>query len=439
MDAVARVVDVARAAVPSEPLLVALSGGADSAVAAWVCMEVAGAPHVRLIHVDHGLAGSPAMRAAAELVADVLGLPLLIEPVDIGDGGSEETRARVARLAALDAAVRPGEWIVTGHHGNDLAETVLANLLRGAGATGLSGIASPHGNSIRPLLSVPGDVVRCAADELRLPYRNDPANRDLRHRRNVIRHRVLPALEAETGLSLRATLERTGRLLSADDAYLDTRAADVPVRIDAGAALLPAGLIAMLPRPVASRAVRRAIRMVRPPYPGTAAEVAAVLDAAAGAGTRQMLDGWFAIREGPHVAIAPALDLSDAAQVELSVPGSIEFGHGHLIEASLVGDDQFRPRPIGPAFAVVDASGFDGPLAVRAPAAGERIDIAAGSKSVREALAEAGVPPRHRSTWPVVVHRGKIVWVAGVRVAASAQPDTATGSRLLLRWERTAE
>jgi tRNA(Ile)-lysidine synthase len=436
MDATDRVLEAVRSALPAGRFLVALSGGADSAVAAWACLEVAGRDAVRLVHVDHGLAGSEMMRAAANLVADTLDCSLRVVAVQLPAGRAEETHGRIARLAALDQIGDVDEWIVTGHQGDDAAETVFGNLLRGAGSLGLSGIGERRDQYVRPLLGVPAATVRDAADQLRLPYRDDPANLDLRHRRNVLRHRLLPKIEEELGRNVRGALQRTARILGADDAYLEREAEAVPVRIDCGAVLLPAPLVTSLPRPLASRAIRRAIRMVRPPYPGSAAEVASVLDVASNGGRQQLLSGWFAVREGVEVAIVPSLDLDAVDEMQMAIPGSVHFGHGHQIEAharaGLPGSVMLRRDR-----AWLDRSKLGDYVVVRCASPGERIDLGDGSKTVRDALAEADVPVRHRSTWPVVVDRGRIAWVPGVRVCAWARAGHATGCGIMMRWERT--
>jgi tRNA(Ile)-lysidine synthase len=428
------VADAVRTNLPSGRLMVAVSGGADSAVAAWGCIEVAGNRRVRLVHVDHGLPDSPTMRAAANLVADALGMRLHVVAVNLSGDGSEETRARIARLAALEDTADRDEWIVTGHHRDDDAETVLGNLLRGAGAGGLSGIASRRGRYVRPLLGLSKETIREAADTLRLPYRNDPANEDLRHRRTVIRHRLLPELEAGFGVDVRGALHRSAGLISADDAVLEEAASAVPITIDGAAALLPAPLLTTLPRPIASRAIRRAMRAVRPPYPGSAAEVAAVMDVATDGGRRQLLAGWHAVREGVAVAIVPELQLPDVEPATLPIPGAVRFGHGHVLTATVA------PCPVGLRRADVApfaAEVVGTSVAVRSPLVGDRIDIGSGSKSVRDALAEGDIPLRHRSSWPVVVVRGTIAWVPGVRVAPWARPGHTAAGTVLIRWERT--
>jgi tRNA(Ile)-lysidine synthase len=355
--------------------------------------------------------------------------------VDVAGSGSEETRARLARLAALESAAGATEWIVTGHHRDDDAETVLGNLLRGAGATGLSGIAPRRDRYVRPLLSLPGSLVRAAADELRLPYRDDPANQDLRHQRNVVRHRVLPSLEQGLGVDVRRGLHRTARMLSADDAVLERLADAVPILEDCGGALVPAPLLVTLPRPVAARAIRRALRLVRPPYPGSAAEIAAAIDVALHGGRRQLLAGWHAVREGAHVALVPSLELLPVEAVELVAPGVVSFGHGHTITATAP-QSAHSARVVPRETAQLDAAATGTHFDIRCAHRGERIDIGGGSKSVRDAMAEADVAVRHRATWPVVAVRGRIAWVPAVRTATWARAGDAAEGVVEVRWER---
>ncbi len=156
--------------IPRGPVVVALSGGADSAVAAW--LATSRSSEVRAVFVDHGWPGSAAMVVAARAVAGRLAIPLRVVPVQ---PTATETAARAVRLEVLqrEAAEDP---VVTGHHAGDVAETVLANLLRGAGATGLSGIPAERPPFVRPLLAVRAGDVRRAAVDLDLPFADDPAN-----------------------------------------------------------------------------------------------------------------------------------------------------------------------------------------------------------------------------------------------------------------------
>lgn len=399
-------------------LVVAISGGADSAVVAWACATVRPGGTVRAIHVDHGWSASVELRRAATAIAERLELPFEIVSVTPASGPSREGAAREARLAALAEAAK-GERIITGHHADDAAETVIANLLRGAGITGLSGIAPARLPFVRPLLSFRRDQLRRLAEGLGLPFVDDPANDDLTFRRNLVRHQVLPELDSRIDGDLVEVLGRTASHLAAEDAYLEEIVPQPALVDDHGATLLAIAPLVTLPPVLARRAVRIALRQVHPPYPGTAREVGVVMSVLTGERIRGDLSGGLvAEREGPFVAIYVSEPVEPPSLVDLVVPGAVVFG-AHRIVASGAPDgrrthlshDQCR------------LSLHDPNLTVRTAWPGDRIDIGGGTKSVADALGEAAIPQRKRSAWPVVVSRGRIAWVAGVRRAHWARGE----------------
>ncbi|MBP1632214.1 MAG: hypothetical protein H6Q11_502 [Acidobacteria bacterium] len=419
---------VARRLAPG-PVLVALGGGADSALCAWAVAR-ARRP-VRAATVDHGLPASPLLIATAQALAAHLGIEhrLLNAP----GGGHSEGALRAARYAALEAEAGPGEIIVTGHTADDHAETVLGNLLRGAGAGGLAGIPESRGRWHRPLLDLSRAEVRVAADFLGLPYTDDPGNADLSRRRNVLRHEVLPLLEERLGPGVREALRRAAALLSADDAALEGRAAVVPLRVAPGRVLLPAAALSTLPPPVASRVVRRALRLVLDPYPGHRRDVEAVMQAATAVGpaSRPLQAGFLAVREGPWVVLRPAAALTSPLAAALPVPGEAAW-EGWVVRA----EGPMPPPallPVGRREARIDPAVAADGLVVRGAAPGDRIATGPGRKPVAEALREAGVPAPRREGWPVVVSGGRIAWVAGARLAAWAAPRGPAVVRLSLR------
>ena len=396
------------------PVVVALSGGADSAALAWAVSQARGTAIA--VTIDHGLEMSPPLVKAAAEIAGRLGMEHVVVAVVQASGSEADLRS--ARLTALEAAV-PGATILTAHTADDQAETVLGNLLRGAGATGLGGIPERRGRWLRPLLDVPRAVTRAAAVAAGLPFVDDPSNLDVGLRRNRLRHETLPALEDAYNPSLRDALARTARFATADDALIAQRADRVPLRRDGAAVLIPAASLGTLPPPVAARVARRALRMLHDPYPGEAADVVAVI-AAIGGGTHQLTGSSLAEREGPWVCLRPAADSAPPSPVELPVPGRVVFG-AWRIDAGVDAPGLGRLGALAPW----------GRLVVRAAAPGDRIAITGGAKKVFDALAEAGVARRLRPHWPVVEADGNIVWLVGVRAA----PTSGEGGVALMAHE----
>lgn len=394
---------------------VCLGGGADSAVLAWA----AGSAHrpVRALFVDHSLAGSARLGEAAAALASILGLELQIVAAPVDDGPSLEVRAREARMAALTGLRRHDEWLVTGHSLDDQAETVLGRFLRGAGTVGLAGMAPRRFPWIRPLLGFARADLRELAETLQLPFVDDPANRDLRHLRNRLRLQLIPQLEADYNPALRRVLARNAAILAADEAELARMAHSVSIGRQLGAMLLPVPLLTTLPPAVAARVVRRALRHFLDPYAGSHADVVQVLAMAAGeSGAATLTGGVVAEAEGPYIALH-AGSLTAPPPIRLSVPGSVTWADWRL-EATRTRDRGARPVRVQYLEPDLAAGGAQ----IRSAVAGDRIAIGTGSKLVRDALSEAGIPRRLRPVWPVITLGAKIAAVPAVRVAPWARP-----------------
>jgi tRNA(Ile)-lysidine synthase len=208
-----------RARWPKPPYLVALSGGADSAVLASLAQRQG--VDVRAIHVHHGLESSDQLAAAAERIAESLDMPIQIARVEVPDGSSMESQARDVRYRAFENASEGVESVLTGHTKNDVAETVLINLIRGTGTRGLAGIPyHREPNTFRPLLGVSRTETREYAILAGLDFLDDPTNFDRSIRRNWIRLEVIPLLQ-RANPAIVETLSRTADHLLADAETLD--------------------------------------------------------------------------------------------------------------------------------------------------------------------------------------------------------------------------
>lgn len=277
----------ARVEFPPSPLVIALSGGADSAAAAWLALRTSRV--CRAVHVNHGLPDSQRMANAAQAVSRHLGLELDEVFIDRQTGRSEDA-LRTARYRALAENSISEEVVITAHTADDQAETVLHNLLRGAGLDGMAGIPPRRGRFHRPLLGVWRSETREVATLAGLPWEDDPQNDDPRYLRNRLRRHLIPLLEADYQPRLRQGLVRLSELAAADLAYLEEVAAAVPVGVSRnGWPQIRCTSLAELSQPISSRVVRRALRMVRGPHGGTAAEVQRVLDVARGRTSRTEL------------------------------------------------------------------------------------------------------------------------------------------------------
>lgn len=242
-------------------VICAVSGGADST--ALVVLAVAAGCRVTAVHVDHGLRpGSAGEAAMVQALAERFGAAFHSVTVHVGDGPNLEARARDARYAALPADV------LTGHTADDQAETVLVNLLRGAGTSGLSGMRP---GVRRPLLALRRADTEALCTSLGLAVVHDPTNLDPRHLRNRVRHELLPTLADLANRDLVPVLTRQADLARDEADLLDELARAIDPT-DAKA-------LAAAPVALARRAVRRWLTGAHPPDLAT---VERVLDVARG-------------------------------------------------------------------------------------------------------------------------------------------------------------
>ena len=221
-----------RLAIPADATLVlAVSGGPDSSAllhgAAHLVETDATDWSVTVAHLDHALRPDSADDAA--FVADAaaaLRLPAVTRRTDVAalarqEGRSIEDAGREARYRFLTEVAPAGALVLTGHTLDDLAETVLLNLLRGSGLAGVAGIPARRENIARPLLGERRATLRALLDDAGLDYRDDPSNEESVFLRNRLRAELLPLLE-----SLRpGAVDRIGRfagLASEDDELLDS-------------------------------------------------------------------------------------------------------------------------------------------------------------------------------------------------------------------------
>jgi tRNA(Ile)-lysidine synthase len=276
-------------------VLVACSGGADSlALAAALAFE---APRAGLrgggVTVDHGLQDGSAERAQA-VVKTLTGLGLdpvqaisvtVPRPAPGGAGHADypgpEAAARAARYRALDraASATGAAAVLLGHTRDDQAETVLLGLARGSGARSLAGMAERQGRYLRPLLGIGRAQTQAACAALNLEAWADPQNADPAYARARVRHRLLPALEAELGPGVAEALARTAQQLRADADFLDDLAKNAAERISAGSSELPLDALAALPGAIRTRVLRNAAIAAGCPAGSLTARHVAGLDA----------------------------------------------------------------------------------------------------------------------------------------------------------------
>lgn len=434
---------------PGDRVAVGVSGGADSVALLRILLELRSELGLVLsvAHFHHGIRGAEA-DADQQFVHELAGRFELEFNLGKGDAPAYahirksglESAARELRLrwfAELVTQERLAK-IATAHSLDDQAETVLMRLLRGAGTRGLAGIFPEHKDKrlVRPLLSITRREIEEYLKAIGQPWREDSSNRDLSHRRNRVRHQLLPLLERDFNPAVRRTLAGVAEVSREESEYWNREVASVLPRVlragepsrsgrnfsGAAAHTLALDLAAFRGLPLA---LRRQVLHAIGEQMGISLEFSHVerltelIETEAG-GKRLVLPGGLrVVRSFRELRFTPE-EGNDAHEYEYSllVPGEVAVPElGLIIRARLVKGEASCGLK-----ALLDRSLLAGKLVVRNWRAGDRFFPAytKAPKKLKELLqADRGIgkfSPEDRKNWPVVESAGQIVWVRGFPV-----------------------
>ena len=412
---------------PRAHLLIATSGGIDSIVLLHVLRFVLSRPgRITAVHVNHRMRSEST--ADAQWLAGVCaawGVPLVVRTAPEPPSG--ETAARAVRYQLLAGVARDvgADAVVTAHHADDVAETLLFRLARGTGLRGLAGIparrALPANGGVipllRPMLGVTRTDVRAYARARGIRWREDPTNATATTARNRIRHQLLPGLErARPGAvqRLRAIAAAATELEKAWDDELGDVAERVDLHREGNAVSLAREAFLRYDPTVRTRLLRRELRRLGhvPDQSGTRAIMEFISSGASGKTIR--LAGGIRVHRERDRIVARTADPERADQpVHIHAPGP---GAG----VAMIGGRTWQVRwhladeAVLAMTAAFEPSELVFPLEVRGWHAGDRIRLKYGSKKLKKLFLEAGIGRHERARTPVLAGAdGRILWVAG--------------------------
>jgi tRNA(Ile)-lysidine synthase len=360
---------------------------------------------------------------------------------------SLELAGRMVRRRFLDDLRRStgADCIATAHTEDDQAETVLLRLTRGAGKRGLAGIAPRALRRIRPVLCATRAELRQELTDRGQTWREDSTNADVRHRRNRVRHELLPYLERHFNPAIRRALARLADIERADDTMLARQAAAAAFGLlvqESGHVRVDSKSLRGLPDALARRVVVEMLAASGASW--THDDVERVLDVAAGrtvaadlsAGRLEHFSEKLVLVPRSGGAAAPPPQ-SRPFSCELPVPGTIQTDDGWVVEARWV--DRPQRRDPQPDVAQIDAAAVAGGLRVRNRRPGDRLRPVGlgGSKKVQDVLVDRKVSRRDRDAVPIITDADdRIVWVAGHALGEAFRVTEATKGVIILKLRR---
>jgi tRNA(Ile)-lysidine synthase len=425
---------------PADRLLAGVSGGVDSVVLLDCLRRVSRKLRVRVavLHVNHKLSPNAGRwDAFCRRLCRTQGIPYSSVTVKIARGGNLEAVARAARYAVFDR--QRADYIVLAQHRDDQVETLLLQLLRGAGVKGLAampllrkaeggrrkaevkrGKTDPP-SILRPLLDVTRAEILEHARKRRLEWIEDESNASVDFRRNFLRHEVLPVI-ARRFASYRTTVARSARHLAEAGELLDELAAQDATGLFDGVTLAVAAL-----RRLSSARARNLLRfflarrgVVMPNVERLEEALRQALTARQDARVAVALDNSVLRRYAGRLHVVP---------VSRPLPrGVVRRWHGEL-EIELPEFDGVlvlrRTRDDGISLARLRAQ----TVTIRSRQGGERLQPDPGRprRSLKNLLQEAHVAPWQRDRLPLIYCGNALVWVpeVGVDSAFQARPDEA--------------
>ncbi len=397
--------------------LIALSGGCDSIVLLHAMATIRDELSAELVavHINHGLQpDAPAWAAHCAQTSQQLGIELIQVTLDlqIAKGESLEAVARDARYSAIKAHTAAGDMLLTAQHQDDQAETLLLQLLRGSGPSGLA--AMPRCTSFgagfhaRPLLAFTRRQLHRYAVEQGLHWIEDPSNQDLRFDRNYLREEIMPQL-ARRWPALSQTLARSARHCAEAQQLIDEMAIDASKKAALPEGRLSVQVLAALPAPQCRALLRSWIRQRGFQLPDTCHLERIRKEVLHAAPDRNPLVSWAGCelrRYRGQLFLMPPRVLHD--------PGCVLEWDG---EGPLQLPANLGLLVTGRAEQGIDPGKWqNGQIEIRFRQGGERCQLAGQnhSRSLKKLFQESGIPPWEREQTPLVFIDGQLAAIAGL-------------------------
>ena len=444
-----------------ETVLVGVSGGVDSLALLYALHTLRPQLDCQLhiAHLDHGFRADSAGDAAyVTAQADRLGLPISKDRIDVpqlmrDQKLSAEVAARRARYQFYECVSdRIGATkIALGHHRGDQAETVLMNLLRGAGTSGLKGMLPVRdGKFIRPLLAFSRGEIEDFVAQLGLQPRCDATNYEHNYLRNRVRLDLIPTLERTYNSNVQNALNQTAELLQAESDYLETVAyhAFQACRIAScrsDTVVLDRCLFRehhlALRRRILRLAVAAVFGEVRDLYFNHFESMLTLIEGETPNSVLDLPNGGAFRRAYNRVLIQKTIDRYPSFEYEVAVPGQTPFP---TLAAEMIATVVERPMdcvaadkfPDGKFEAVFDLDRLQLPLQLRQRRDGDWFHPFGmqGRKKLKDLLIDAKIPRQERERVPVLMSRDEIIWVVGYRTSEPFKVRAETKRRLYLSY-----
>lgn len=452
-------------------VLVACSGGPDSMAMLDMLLNLREEMgfSVSVAHFEHGIRGQESLDDAAfvQEYCDSHDVPFYMESASVPEwsrthGESLETSARKLRYNFLQETAKKigGADIATAHHRDDQAETVVMHILRGSGLTGLSGIRPRRGNIIRPVLFLSKEQLMDYCYMNGIEARMDRTNEIADCTRNRIRLNLMPNLASTYNQGITEGLCHLAEIAAIDGDYLQQEsliAYEKLVTARDGILKFPREEFLKLHVALQRRVMQKMIGTVSNNKPADNFSASGISNWGyvhlkllsefienGRTGTRISLPGDVqASMDYGVISIfrktALAVSAVNQENIELQVPGDtfLKNGGGCISAEIYEGNLPEKVSSNKSVFQVIlDYKKCCGRLQVKYRQDGDRIQLRAGSKKLKDFFIDRKIPREERNKIPLVWDDKGILWVVGVKHTQLAEYSENTELFLVLNYER---
>ncbi|MBN1596645.1 tRNA lysidine(34) synthetase TilS [candidate division FCPU426 bacterium] len=424
-------------------LVVGVSGGADSLALLYLLMDCLPQARSRIlaVHVHHGLRGraADADMAVVERHCRDLGISCRVyhshaDKVAKKRGLSLETAGRLIRHDCfLDAARNvQAQAVVLAHHQDDQAETLLLNLVRGAGGRGLAALRParpfPHPDAprslqlLRPLLGIAKADLCSYLHRRRIKWREDKSNHDLHYMRNLVRHRLLPYMEKIwRHPRLRAALAASSEVFAEEDALLEKlaqRAWRLAVRRQEKMCVaIDRVQWQKLPAALQYRVLNNMWEHLGIPQKSTVHLKRLNQTAKAGHAGLSLPGGWRAQTDHKELRICQPRPAQPSQAYSMFLKHGVtlnpEMPYGVEVTTTAM-PRRVKRKKIKPSFIYADAGKWPAKVQLRSFQSGDYIRVLGMKrkrKAVKKVLAEMKISGQAQQQWPLLAAGQEVLWV----------------------------
>lgn len=438
--------------VPSDTLIVGISGGADSTALLELLLNLPNYNlHIIAAHLNHSLRGaeSDADEEFCRKLAKQHKIPFETRRIDVTAFAAKEKlnledAARQVRIDFFDELLLKyrAAAVVLAHHADDQVETVLIRFLRGSGMSGLSGMSYCNARGyVRPLLNISRADIEQYLRERDMTWCEDASNLDTKYLRNRIRHELLPLLE-DYNPAIRSAILSTASIISGDEELLEEltlSAFTSSCTLEDGRVTCDVEQLCGFKPALLQRVLRYAYQNLVGNLQGVAYRhieaLSEMLISERPNARLSLPQRVTAVRSYGQLLFTRISDrLPDADfEIQITVPGCYKLPGGGSVVVEL---STFRDVSHDSVGAIFDLEKFPFPWLLRSFRPGDCIQPLgiSGHKKVKDIFIDRKIPASERKRIPLLFCRDVLVWVANVCVSELTRMDTQISSAVKVTW-----